>query len=91
MEGLETEYRWVRIDAKVKTDMPDADIGFCTIETKHHGNMLFQKLNRDLHRMGFVVTPTLREKYRDDLTEAQAVEEVIEAMKPFKLKVERVE
>ncbi|KAH8885740.1 hypothetical protein GQ53DRAFT_728729 [Thozetella sp. PMI_491] len=91
MQGSETEYQWIRVDGKFKTDLPDADLGVTAVETKSHGSMLYQKLNRDMHRVGLTLSPALREKYRHGVTEEQAVEESIEAMKPFKLEVERVD
>ncbi|KAH8894345.1 hypothetical protein GQ53DRAFT_643595 [Thozetella sp. PMI_491] len=90
-EGLETEYRWIRVDLNLKTDMPDADLGVGSLETKTHGNVLWQKLNRDLYRIGFVVTPALKEKLGDNVTQEQAVAEAIEAVKPFKVEPGHVE
>ncbi len=91
MEGDDTAFRWARIDAKVKTNMPDADFGVSTVQSKTHGNVLWLKLDKDATRVGYVLSPALQEKYKDSMTQEQAVEEAINAMKPFTLEVERVD
>lgn len=39
-EGDHTNFKWVRIDGYFKTNMPYADVGFASIESKSHGNVL---------------------------------------------------
>ncbi len=91
MDTDSTLYEWIRIDAKIVTDMPDADLGIASIESKNHGNVLWIKLDRDAHRIGFALNPKLLEKYPNGITQDQAVEEAIESMKPFKLEVQRLD
>ena len=91
MEGDRTTYKWIRIDGNMETDMPDANIGYAAIETPNHGNVLWVKLNKDAHRIGFALTPRLRAKYADGITQDQAIEEAVEAMKPFSLKIKRLD
>ncbi|KPM42379.1 hypothetical protein AK830_g4175 [Neonectria ditissima] len=86
-----TTYEWVRIDGKLSTDMPGADIGFASVETLNHGNILWVKLERDAHRIGFALTPSLLAKYPKGITKEEAVKEAIEGMKPFKLEIERLD
>jgi phenol 2-monooxygenase len=91
MEGSNTVYQWVRMDGKMKTSMPDADIGFAAVETAHHGNVLWVKLDKDAYRIGFAVTPPLLAKYPNGLTEEDALKEAQECMKPFTLAIERLD
>lgn len=71
--------------------MPGADLGFASIETPRHGNVLWVKLERDAHRIGFALTPDLLAKYPEGITEEEAVKEAVECMRPFKLDVERLD
>jgi len=91
MEADDTTHRWVRVDGKMNTDMPDANIGLGAIESPIHGHVLWVKLDRDAHRIGFSLTPPLQAKYADGMTQEQAVQEAIVAMRPFKLDIERVD
>ncbi|KAM0550185.1 hypothetical protein ACHAPJ_009033 [Fusarium lateritium] len=89
--GDDTAHRWIRMDAKIKTDMPDPDGGLGSIETKEHGNVLWVKLDRDAHRIGFALRPNVQAAYPDGPTEEVVIAEAIETMKPFKLEVERLD
>uniref|UniRef100_A0A8H7NPN7 FAD-binding domain-containing protein n=1 Tax=Bionectria ochroleuca TaxID=29856 RepID=A0A8H7NPN7_BIOOC len=91
LDSESTTYEWIRIDGKLATDMPGADLGFASIETSHHGNVLWVKLERDAHRIGFALTPALLAKYPGGITEEEAVKEAVECMRPFKLDVERLD
>ncbi|KAL7915516.1 hypothetical protein GGI35DRAFT_489125 [Trichoderma velutinum] len=71
MEGDETMYKWIRIDGKVKTDMPDHNAGFAAIESKTHGTVLWIKLDGDAHRVGFAIPSYLQEKYPDGPNEEE--------------------
>ncbi|KAL7956201.1 FAD binding domain-containing protein [Trichoderma compactum] len=90
MEGDETTYKWIRIDGKVKTDMPDHNTGFAAIEGNTHGTVLWLKLDGDAHRVGFAIPSHLQEKYPEGPNEVEVVKEAISAVFPFKLEVERV-
>ncbi|KAF2994921.1 hypothetical protein E8E13_000760 [Curvularia kusanoi] len=91
MEGSNTVFQWIRMDGKMKTSMPDANIGFAAVETAQHGNVLWVKLDEDAHRIGFAVTPPLLAKYPNGITEQDAIKEAGEAMKPFTLQIERLD
>lgn len=90
-QGDHTHYKWVRIDGVFKTNMPDADVGFASIESKSHGNVLWVQLDHGVKRIGFAMTEEMLAKYGDKLTEEQAVAEAVKSMEPFTLEVERVE
>jgi phenol 2-monooxygenase (NADPH) len=91
MEGNDTTYRWVRIDAKMKTNIPDPKVSFAMIESKTHGSILWVKLDRDAYRIGFALTPTLQAKYPEGITAEQAIAEAKEALHPFELEIERLD
>ncbi|RAH61439.1 hypothetical protein BO85DRAFT_391320 [Aspergillus piperis CBS 112811] len=84
-EGDHTNFRWVRIDGRFKTDMPDADIGFASIESKSHGNVLWVQLDHGVKRIGFAMTQELLAKYGDKLTLEGAKVEAVKSMEPFTL------
>ena len=73
-----TTYQLIRIDGKMTTDMPGAALGFAAVETPHHGNVLWVKLNGDAHRIGYALTPRLLAKYPDGLTQEDAVAKATE-------------
>lgn len=90
-DGDRTNFKWVRIDGYFKTNMPNADVGFASIESKSHGNVLWVQLDHGVKRIGFAMTEEMLAKYGNNLTEEQAVVEAIKSMEPFTLKIEKVE
>ncbi|KAL3480024.1 pentachlorophenol 4-monooxygenase [Aspergillus californicus] len=89
--GEHTNYKWVRIDGRFKTNMPDADLGFASIESKSHGNVLWVQLDHGVKRIGFAMTDEMLAKYGENLTEEDAKREAIRSMEPFTLEFESVE
>ncbi|KAE8417853.1 FAD binding domain-containing protein [Aspergillus pseudocaelatus] len=90
-EGDRTDFKWVRIDGQFKTNMPDADLGFASIESKSHGNVLWVQLDHGVKRIGFAMTDEMLAKYGNSLTEEQAKEEAVKSMEPFSLEIEKVD
>ncbi|UDD58720.1 hypothetical protein AFCA_006150 [Aspergillus flavus] len=90
-EGDRTDFKWVRIDGQFKTNMPDADLGFASIESKSHGNVLWVQLDHGMKRIGFAMTAEMLAKYGNSLTEEQAKEEAVKSMEPFLLEIEKVD
>ncbi|KAL4734370.1 pentachlorophenol 4-monooxygenase [Aspergillus similis] len=90
-EGDRTPHRWVRIDGRFKTNMPDADLGFASIESKNHGNVLWVQLDHGVKRIGFAMTTEMLAKYGDRLTEEDAKQEAVKSMEPFTLDFESVD
>lgn len=86
-----TGLKWVRIDGRFKTNMRDEDLGAASIESKHHGVVLFIKLDSDTTRIGYAMTPEMLAKYGESMTQEQAVAEAVKCMEPFSLEVERVD
>lgn len=91
MEGNESTYRWVRVDGRMQTNMPEPNLVFAALETKSHGNVLWAKLDKDAYRIGFALTPSLQAKYPDGLSQEHVVHEAQECLEPFILKIERVD
>lgn len=83
--------RWVRIDGVVETDMPNSRIGWASIESKTHGNVLWVAIDHSTTRIGFSLSPELYKKYRDKMTEAEVVEEAKASVAPFSLNFKRVD
>ncbi|PWY94667.1 pentachlorophenol 4-monooxygenase [Aspergillus sclerotioniger CBS 115572] len=90
-EGDHTNFKWVRIDGRFKTDMPDSDVGFASIESKSHGNVLWVQLDHGVKRIGFAMTKEMLAKYGDKLTLEDAKKEAIKSMEPFSLEIESIE
>ncbi|KAL4763176.1 pentachlorophenol 4-monooxygenase [Aspergillus foveolatus] len=90
-EGERTTHRWVRIDGRFRTNMPDADLGFASIESKHHGNVLWVQLDHGVKRIGFAMTKEMLAKYGDWLTEEDAKQEAVKSMEPFTLEFESID
>ena len=89
-EGERTEDQWIRIDGKVKSNIPTPR-AYASIESPRHGNVLWAPLDRGVTRVGYVYTSELRARYGGEVTEEIAVREAIEAVKPFSLEFERVD
>ena len=76
---------WVRIDGMVKTDMPDARLGFGAFETKSHGHVLWVSLDHGATRIGYVLGDELFKKYGTKMSAADAAAEAAKAVAPFEL------
>ncbi|KAG9845176.1 hypothetical protein KCU77_g8942, partial [Aureobasidium melanogenum] len=86
-----TEHHWVRIDAVIKTDMPDARVGFAAIESPKHGNILVVALDHGRTRIGYALTGELYQKYGDKITEEDVKSEAKKAFEPFSLEFVEVD
>lgn len=72
--------------------MPDSEVGFASIESVTHGNVLWVALDHGRTRIGFSLSPEMIQKYGGDkLNEAQAVEEAKAAMAPFSVRFKTVD
>jgi phenol 2-monooxygenase len=89
-KGANTKSRWVRIDGDFETNMPDSDIGFASIESKNHGNVIWVQLEKGEKRIGFALTHEMSAKYGRFMTEEDAKQEAITAMEPFTLEIKSV-
>ncbi|KAH0425192.1 FAD binding domain-containing protein [Colletotrichum camelliae] len=91
MIGDETAYEWVRFDGRIKTDVPDTELGFVTIQSAEYGNVFLVRLDKDVFRIGYVFTPMLKAKYPGGLTKEKALEEGLKSFHPFKVEFERLD
>ncbi|KAJ3973047.1 FAD binding domain-containing protein [Lentinula raphanica] len=85
-EGEHTKSRWIRMDAMVKTDMPNFRC-LNSIDSASHGQILWCPLDNGLTRIGYVFSAALIEKYGgvEGVTQEVAMEEAKQALHPFKL------
>ena len=82
---VESILHWIRMDALVKTNMSDARIGFGSIESPRHGNVLWVAIDHGRTRIGFAIPTEVYEKYGENISEDVVTEEAIKALAPFKL------
>lgn len=67
--GTNTMSNWVRIDGDFETNMPDSDIGFASIESKNHGNVVWVQLEKGEKRIGLALNNEMSAKYGRCMTE----------------------
>jgi phenol 2-monooxygenase (NADPH) len=79
------EDHWVRLDAVVKTNMPDSRLGFAAIESRTHGHVLWVALDHSATRIGYVLSPEMYKKYGRSMSKEDAMKEAKAAVAPFKL------
>ncbi|KAJ7671549.1 FAD binding domain-containing protein [Mycena polygramma] len=84
--GERTTHRWIRMDARVKTNMPNPRC-LNSIDSKFHGQILWCPIDDGLTRIGYVFSQALLEKYGgvEGVTQKVAMKEAIEALQPFEL------
>ncbi|KAL4937596.1 hypothetical protein BDV06DRAFT_232472 [Aspergillus oleicola] len=90
-EGDSTDHKWVRMDGHFKRNMPDADLGWASIESKHHGNVLWVQLDHGTKRIGFSMTKEMIAKYGEKLSVDDAKKEAVKAMEPFTLEFQTLD
>ncbi|EUC48920.1 hypothetical protein COCMIDRAFT_23298 [Bipolaris oryzae ATCC 44560] len=88
-DGTSTEDKWIRIDGVLETNHPKSRT-YCAIESPTHGNVLWAPLDRGATRIGFAFT-SARQKAYAEFTQDAAVQEAIEAVKPFSIHFKQVD
>ncbi|KAJ4495715.1 FAD binding domain-containing protein [Lentinula edodes] len=85
-EGEHTQSRWIRMDARVTTDMPNPRC-LNSIDSASHGQILWCPIDNGLTRIGYVFSGSLIEKYGgvEGVTQEVAMVEAKQALHPFKL------
>ncbi|KAL0578393.1 hypothetical protein V5O48_003614 [Marasmius crinis-equi] len=85
-DGENTKHRWIRMDARVKTNMPNARC-LNSIDSDTHGQILWCPNDDGLTRIGYVFSSALLEKYggAEGVTQEVAMEEAKKALHPFEL------
>ncbi|MCJ1388430.1 hypothetical protein MMC18_001277 [Xylographa bjoerkii] len=81
----ESVLHWIRMDAVVKTNMPGARLGYGSIETSRHGNILWVAEDHGRTRIGFAIPPETYEKHGEHIREEVVKEETQKALAPFEL------
>nr|GAT50221.1 pentachlorophenol 4-monooxygenase [Mycena chlorophos] len=90
--GERTTHRWVRMDARVHTNMPNPRC-LNSIDSASHGQILWCPIDNGLTRIGYVFSEALLEKYGgvEGVTQDVAVEEAKAALAPFEVEFQQVE
>ncbi|KAF9269564.1 hypothetical protein L218DRAFT_993591 [Marasmius fiardii PR-910] len=91
-DGENTSHRWIRMDARVKTNMPNSRC-LNSIDSASHGQVLWCPIDSGLTRIGFVLSSALVEKYGgvEGITQEIGMEEARKAVHPFELEFVDVE
>jgi len=87
----ESVLHWVRMDALVKTNMSGARLGFGSIESPRHGNVLWIAEDHGRTRIGFAIPTEVYEKHGEHMGEEVVKEEAINALAPFELELVTVD
>ncbi|KAJ7352385.1 FAD-binding monooxygenase, partial [Mycena albidolilacea] len=84
--GERTTHRWIRMDARAKTNMPNSRC-LNSIDSKFHGQILWCPIDDGLTCIGYVFLQALLEKYGgiEGVTQEVAMKEAIQALEPFEL------
>ncbi|KAL8786883.1 MAG: hypothetical protein Q9213_002514 [Squamulea squamosa] len=89
--GNRNERYWVRVDGRVRTDMPDARSGLCNLESPTHGSVLWLCLDHGSTRVGFVLPPALWAQHGRNITQDLIIAQAKQALQPFSLEFDEVE
>lgn len=90
--GENTTHRWIRMDALVKTNMPNPR-SLNSIDSKSHGQILWCPIDNGMTRIGYVFSQALIDKYGGEkgVTEEVVIAEAREALAPFEVEFVRVD
>ncbi|KAH9918655.1 FAD binding domain-containing protein [Fomitopsis serialis] len=83
--GTNSNHRWVRMDAVVRTDMPHSRRGGVAIESIEHGNVLWTPIDNGRTRIGFVCPQHLFGQNGESPTAEVIMAEAKKAVRPFTL------
>lgn len=90
-EGEKTNRHWIRIDGIVETNMPEARIGLCGIESPSHGSILWACLDHGATRVGFALPEKLWEELGANISQEDVIREAQKALQPFTLEFKTVD
>lgn len=90
-EGEKTNRHWIRIDGIVETNMPEARIGLCGIESPSHGSILWACLDHGVTRVGFALPEKIWEEVGANITQGDVIREAQKALQPFTLEFKTVD
>ncbi|KAF9468251.1 FAD binding domain-containing protein [Collybia nuda] len=89
--GTSSPYKWVRLDAIVKTDMPSSRSKAVALESREHGNVLWTPTDNGRTRIGFVCPADVYGKDGSSITEEAIIDAARNAVKPFSLEFEKLD
>ena len=90
-DAVDTDFRWIRVDAVMETNIPDQELVTAGIESPTHGNVFWTKLDHGRSRIGFAVPSDMIAKYGDSMTEEDMKFECKKAMEPFTLEFKQLD
>lgn len=89
--GDRNERYWVRIDGRVRTNMPDPRSGLSGLDSPTHGSILWACLDHGTTRVGFALPPAVWAAHGRGITQESVIAEAKKAVRPFSLEFEDVE
>ena len=90
-EGEQSNRHWIRIDGIVETNMPEARRGFCGIQSRSHGSILWACLDHGVTRVGFAFPEMHWEEIGANITKEDVIREAQQALHPFTLEFKTVD
>ncbi|KAL8767986.1 MAG: hypothetical protein Q9209_005657 [Squamulea sp. 1 TL-2023] len=91
LPGNRNERYWVRVDGRVRTDMPDARSGLCNLDSPTHGSVLWACLDHGSTRVGFALPPAVWAQHGRNITQDVIIAQAKQALHPFSLEFDKVE
>ncbi|KAL8815846.1 MAG: hypothetical protein Q9223_005056, partial [Gallowayella weberi] len=89
--GSRNDRYWIRIDGRVRTNMPHARSGLCGLDSPTHGSILWAPLDHGITRVGFPLPPALWTQHGRAITQETVVAEAQKALLPFELEFDEVD
>lgn len=90
-EGEKSKRHFIRIDGKVRTNIPEARKGNIGIESPSYGSVIWAPLDHGITRIGIAFPEKLWEEKGANLTQDDVIEAAKNAVQPFDLEFETVE
>lgn len=89
--GTSSPYKWVRLDAIIKTDMPSSRSKAVALESREHGNVLWTPVDNGRTRIGFVCPAEVYGEDGSSITEEAIIAAAKNAVMPFMLEFEKLD
>ncbi|KAL8796565.1 MAG: hypothetical protein Q9182_007357 [Xanthomendoza sp. 2 TL-2023] len=89
--GSRSDHHWIRIDGRVRTNMPHARSGLCGLDSPTHGSILWASLDHGITRVGFPLPAALWSQHGHAITQETVVAEAKKAVLPFELDFDEVD
>ncbi|KAF9468252.1 FAD binding domain-containing protein [Collybia nuda] len=89
--GTSSPFKWVRLDAVVRSNMPSSRSKVIALESREHGNVLWTPLDNSRTRIGFVCPAELYGEDGSSITEDAVIAAAKNAVQPFSLEFEKID